>query len=153
MKRFLAISIFLTVLTTGCMNYDQAGTVDPADVTSNTAGTPPGDISSFSVVSISNVSVTNPLVRIQFEYPASAASITYGTSVRLEYDGSPLSYGTDYTADPDPVTEAVSAINLNISYSMLSTHIITVILTNAITTDSDTTVHLTAVSTNLTVGN
>ncbi len=84
MKRLLILSLLLTVFLTGCMNYEQAGTVNPADVTSNTGGTPPGTITSLTAT-VGSISEDNPYIIITFSSPINTASISYDVNVVVQY--------------------------------------------------------------------
>lgn len=123
MKRFLAISIFLTVLTTGCMNYDQAGTVDPADVTSNTAGTPPGAVTSLTAT-VGNISEDNPYIIITFSSPINTASINYDVNVVVQY--------------PDGVTTLTEGSGINTYAGITNTSNIILDLTDSAPTSGTT---------------
>lgn len=158
MKRLMIISLFLTVFATGCFFYEEAETVNPEDVTSTNTGTAPGGVTTFTATTtIANVSMTNPYVRINFSTPADETTISCGNgnSISLEFNGTPLAYPGDYTADPNPatLTEAPSVINLIINSGISAGGTLRIILTNAIQADANNTVSLTPVDNSQIVGN
>jgi hypothetical protein len=164
MKRLLII-LFLLIMAfapVSCFYMDDAETVDPGDETYVNPAVPPGEVTTLTATTtIANVSVSNPYVRINFSVPVDISTITYGdgNSISLEYDGAPLNYGAEYTSDPDPLTEAVSAINLIITATITAGTIIspprlTVILSSAITADSNSSTTLTPLTdSTTTIGN
>lgn len=158
MKRLMIISLFLTVFATGCFFYEEAETVNPADVTSTNTGTAPGAITTFTATTtIANVSITNPYIRITFSTPADETTLSCGNgnSISLEFNGTPLAYPGDYTADPNPatLTEAPSVINLIINSGISAGLPLRIILTNTIKADANNTISLTPVDIAEPVGN
>lgn len=149
MKRLMIISLFLTVFATGCFFYEEAETVNPADVTSTNTGTAPGEITTFTAI-VTGPTLTNKTIIIEFDSPASAGSIIYDTSIIIERNGTPLVEGTGYNAQPDPVSEAASVINISLTAG-LGGDVFTVTLTSGITAYSNTAITLTPYTNNFTL--
>ncbi len=84
MKRLMIISLFLTVFSTGCFFYEEAETVNPADVTSTNTGTAPGEITTLTAT-VGNISQTNPYLTITFSSPIAIASVNYDVNVIVQY--------------------------------------------------------------------
>ncbi len=145
MKRLMIISLFLTVFATGCFFYEEAETVNPADVTSTNTGTAPGGVTTFTAT-VSSLTETNPVITIRFDSPVWAGSVNYDTSIIVEYPiGTPLTEGSGYDAWPsEPLSEATSVIYLDLNESTpTSTTTVRVTLTSSLAADSDSTHSLT----------
>ncbi len=90
------------------------------------------------------------MCKITFNTPANETTISCGNgnSISLEFNGTPLTYLGNYTADPDPatLTEAPSAINLIINSGISVGGTLRIIITNAIKADAtNNTISLTPV--------
>jgi len=147
MKRLMIISLFLTVFATGCFFYEEAETVNPADVTSTNTGTAPGGITTFTAT-VTGPTLTNKTIIIEFDSPASAGSIIYDTSIIIERNSIPLVEGVGYNANP--VSEAASVINISLTAGSIG-DVFTVTLTSGITAYTDTTITLTPYTNNYTL--
>ena len=145
MKRLMIISLFLTVFATGCFFYEEAETVNPADVTSTNTGTAPGGVTALTAT-VGNISQTNPYLIITFSSPIDTASVNYDVNVIVQYpDGVPITEGTGPNTYEGITNSGQIILDLTDSGPTAGTTV-RVILTSDIKAYVDNTVGLTPVN-------
>lgn len=149
MKRFLKNIILMGILLTSSCFYDEAETINPADETYTNTATAVGNITTLTAT-VSDITVSNKYIVVNFSSAIDTSTIIYGTSVQVESPASTaLTEGTDYTAivSGDPAnkitldfTQGGAPLNPG------STDSIIVIMTNAIKSLNNSSVGLTPIN-------
>jgi hypothetical protein len=134
MKRLFLLLAAVSVLALGC---SEADTIYPGDESFNNPSVPVGtEITSLTATVSTDATVTNPVIRIDFDTPVDDASISYGGAGTIQVEsppGTPLTIGTQFDPYPNPLTSETGIVIIDLNdFAPLSGTVIRIILTSGL---------------------